>query len=145
MERRALTRAIALGVIALALLGSGWWAWHAWTRPMDASVDAVRRVVPEGTRIRVEVVNATTARGLARRATLYLRDLGFDVVRFSGSDVRRDTTLVIDRVGRPEWARLASEAFGNAPVESRADTAGFVDLTILVGSSWRAPPQTLNP
>ena len=35
---------------------------------------------PEGVRIRVQVLNATKTRGLARRATMLLRDRGFDVV-----------------------------------------------------------------
>ena len=36
--------------------------------------------VISGERIRVQVLNATTSRGLARRATFFLRDKGFDVV-----------------------------------------------------------------
>ena len=34
---------------------------------------------------KVEVINATTVRGLGRRATIYLRDRGFDVVGISTS------------------------------------------------------------
>lgn len=137
---------MALGVIGVAVLGGAWWAWTTWRRPaVPQRAEEVRRVVPEGTRIRVEVANATSVRGLARRATLYLRDLGFDVVKFSSVDARRDTTLIIDRTGHPEWATLASEALDGAPIESRADSSGFVDLTILLGSTWRPPPQTLHP
>lgn len=137
---------MALGAIGIAVAGGAWWGWSTWHRPfVPARAEEVRRVVPEGTRIRVEVTNATNVRGLARRATLYLRDLGFDVVKFSSVDARRDTTLVIDRTGHPEWAKLASEALDGAPIESRADSSGFVDLTILLGSTWRPPPQTLHP
>ena len=137
---------MALGAIAIAVGGGAWWGWSSWRRPaVPTRAEHVRRVVPEGTRIRVEVTNATSVRGLARRATLYLRDLGFDVVKFSGVDARRDTTLVIDHTGHPEWAKLASEALDGAPIESRADSSGFVDLTILLGSTWRPPPQTLHP
>lgn len=135
-----------LGALGVAVAGGAWWAWSAWARPaLPAHAAEIRRVVPAGTRIRVEVTNATSVRGLARRATLYLRDLGFDVVKFSGVEARRDTTLIIDRTGHPEWAKLASEALDGAPIESRADSSGFVDLTILLGSTWRPPPQTLHP
>jgi hypothetical protein len=141
-----LRRAVVLGGLGIAVIAGAWWAWAAWRGPaIPARAAEIRRVVPEGTRIRVEVTNATSVRGLARRATLYLRDLGFDVVKFSGVDARRDTTLIIDRTGHPEWAKLASEALDGAPIESRPDSAGFVDLTILLGATWRAPPQTLHP
>jgi hypothetical protein len=137
---------VALGLVGIAVAGAAWWGWSSWRTPgVVARAEEVRRIVPEGTRIRVEVTNATSVRGLARRATLYLRDLGFDVVKFSGVDARRDTTLVIDRTGHPEWAKLASEALDGAPIESRADSSGFVDLTIVLGSTWRPPPQTLHP
>ena len=102
-------------------------------------------IVPEGVRIRVEVLNATDVRGLARRATLHLRDLGFDVVRFAGDAARRDSSLVVDRTGHPDWARLASRAMGGAAVSSGPDSSRFVDLTILVGRTWRPPAQPLNP
>ena len=45
--------------------------------------------------MKVEVLNATTIRGLARRATFHLRDLGFDVVNNGNSNERHDTTVVI--------------------------------------------------
>lgn len=104
------------------------------------------RIVPEGTRIRVEVMNATTTRGLARRASFYLRDLGFDVVDFRTTGERRDTTLVLDRSGHPEWAALAAKAIGGgARVEARPDSSRYLDLTILLGASWRPPAQPFYP
>ncbi|MBL8960984.1 MAG: LytR C-terminal domain-containing protein [Gemmatimonadetes bacterium] len=139
MERRPLI----LGglVAAVVLAGAGWW----WSRDRAAPAAVVTRVVPEGTRIRVEVLNASEVRGLARRATFVLRDAGFDVVRFTGDDARRATNLVIDRTGHPEWARLAARALGGAGVETRPDSGRYVDLTILIGADWRPPPQPFNP
>ena len=145
MELRALRLGVLLGAAALVVAAGSWWFVTRREPAGGGATTTVRRVVPAGTRIRVEVLNGTTVRGLARRATLYLRDLGFDVVKFTGDDARRDTTLVIDRTGHPDWAGLASQAFGGAPIQSRPDSAGFVDLTILLGASWRPPPQTLNP
>lgn len=145
MESRALKRwSTLLAVVTILGGGAGWWLHRA---PGPAGGSGLGRgpVVPTGVRIRVEVLNASTVRGLARRATLHLRDLGFDVVRFAGDDSRRDSTLVLDRTGHPEWARIAAAAMGNARVEARPDSAGFVDLTVLVGRTWRAPAQPFYP
>jgi len=120
--------------------------------PVPGSVDSAitarpARVVPDSVRIKVEIVNATTTRGLGRLATAWMRDKGFDVVGTltSPEKDRRDSSLVLDRSGHPEWARLAAAAIGGARVESRPDSLRYLDLTILVGRSWRPPPQTLYP
>ena len=105
------------------------------------------RVVPDSVRIKVEVVNATDTRGLGRLATAWLRDKGFDVVSTitAPEKERRDSSLVLDRSGHAAWAALAADAIGGARVESRPDSLRYLDLTILVGRSWRPPPQTLYP
>lgn len=105
----------------------------------------VARVVPEGERIVVEVLNATTIRGLARRATFHLRDAGFDVVGSGNSSERLDSSVVLVRTGRMAWGELAAKALGGARVEARPDTSRYVDLTILLGRTWRPPPETLHP
>jgi hypothetical protein len=153
VERRALRRLTAL-VFVLAVAGGG--AWYAVRRarpqvsqghPAAARADAPKPIVPAGVRIRVEVVNATTVRGLARRATFYLRDLGFDVVSIRNATARelRDSTLVIDRAGKAEWAKLLSGALGNARVDTQADTSRYVDATVLLGATWRPPAQPFYP
>ena len=55
------------------------------TRPL-IPISQVR--APEGVRIRVQVLTATKTRGLARRATMLLRDRGFDVVETGTLDPR---------------------------------------------------------
>ena len=105
----------------------------------------VERIVPEGVRIRVEVLNATTTRGLARRGTFYLRDLGFDVVSSGNSAERLDSTVVIVRNGRMDWGELAAKGLGGARVEARPDTSRYLDLTILLGTAWRPPPEAFHP
>ncbi len=100
---------------------------------------------PVGVRIRVEVLNASTVRGLARRATMHLRDRGFDVVESGSSAERRDSTLVLDRTHHPEWAALAARAMGGAAVQALPDTLHDVDLTVLVGAAWRPPPEPFYP
>lgn len=106
---------------------------------------AVERVVPESLRIRVEVLNATTTRGLARRATFHLRDLGFDVVSSGNSAERQDSTVVIVHTARMDWGELAAQALGGARVQARPDSSRYLDLTILLGASWRPPPEAFHP
>jgi len=100
---------------------------------------------PRGVRVRVQVLNATTVNGLARRATRWLRDRGFDVVEIGATRQRLDSSLVLDRSGHAEWAQRAARAMGGARVEARPDSSRYLDLTVLVGRSWRAPAQALDP
>ena len=100
---------------------------------------------PDDTRIRVEVMNATKTRGLARRATAYLRDRGFDVVATGTSTESLDSTVVIDRSNHPEWAELVARSLGNARVESKPDSSRYLDVTVLLGKSWRPPAEPFYP
>jgi hypothetical protein len=95
--------------------------------------------------VRVEVINATRTSGLARRATRLLRDRGFDVVTYSTSGALQDSTTVLDRSNHPEWARLVGEALGGARVQARPDTSRYVDVTVVLGATWRAPSQPFSP
>jgi len=96
-------------------------------------------------RIRVQVLNATKTRGLARRAMLYLRDRGFDVVELGTAGSPRDTSLVLDRSGHPDWAKRVAVAMGGARVEARADSSRYLDVTVLIGRTWRPPAQPFYP
>ena len=96
-------------------------------------------------RIRVQVLNATTTRGLARRVTMLLRDRGFDVVAVGTSRAQQDSVVVIDRSGHPEWARRVAYAMGGARIESRPDTSRYLDVTVVLGASWRAPAEPFHP
>lgn len=106
---------------------------------------APRVRAPEGVRVRVEVLNATTRPGLARRATMLLRDAGFDVVRTGTAGQRSDSTVVIDRTGHPEWARLVAQALGGARVVARPDSSGYLDVTVLLGATYRPPAEPFYP
>jgi hypothetical protein len=119
-------------------------AWLARAVGARAAPRALR-MVPEGTRVKVEVLNATGTRGLARLATLALRDAGFDVVYFGNTPERRDSTLVLDRSGHPDWAGWAGTVMYPAAVATRADSGRLVDLTVIVGRGWRPPAEPLRP
>lgn len=100
---------------------------------------------PSGARIRVQVLNATTTRGLARRATDLLREKGFDVVDVGTSKDRSDSTVVLDRSNHPDWARRVAAALGGAQVIARPDTSRYLDITVLIGAAWRPPAQPFHP
>ncbi len=96
-------------------------------------------------RIRVEVLNATHRRGLARRATRVLRDAGFDVVEIGNAPGQRDTTVVFDRTGHLTWAREAAAVLQHAKVSAEPDSSRYVDLSVFLGESWTPPPQPFRP
>ena len=75
---------------------------------------------------------------MAREATRRLRDLGYDVVE-TGNDATRDSTIVLDRSNHLEWAELVARALGGAPAESRPDSSRYLDVTVLLGRTWRPP------
>lgn len=136
-------------VLAVVLAGAAVWSWPR----LSGTVAGQRRefsarperIVPESLRIRVEVLNATDIRGLARLGTFHLRDLGFDVVSSGNSSEKLDSNLILVRSGRTEWAELAARGLGGARIESRPDSSRYLDLTVLLGASWRPPPETFHP
>jgi hypothetical protein len=144
MERRALRRvaivALALLLVAVVVATRSALRGRAVDRPPPPDVNAATQ-----TRVRVEVLNATNVRGLARRATMQLRDRGFDVLEIGTWNQRLDTTLVLDRSGHPQWAKRVADALGGARIESRPDSSRYLDVTVLLGSSWRAPAQPFYP
>ena len=133
-------------LVFLILCGITWIAWQLLAlRPSRGGSSAPEDArAPEGVRIKVEVLNATQTRGLARRATAYLRDRGFDVVGSGNVAEQRVNTVVYDRSSHPEWARLVGRAMG-APVVARPDTSRYLDVTVLLGSDWRPPALPFNP
>ena len=146
MERRRLIRRAAAVVVVL-LLAAG--IVLVVRRPSTRAPQAVRQRVdaeaPPGVRIRVEVLNATRVRGLARRATMHLRDRGFDVVNVGTAREARDSTLVLDRSGHAEWAALVARALGGARVDQAPDSSRYLDVTVLVGATWRPPAEPFYP
>lgn len=139
-------RWLLLGSLLLAV--GGYVAWRG-LRPGATSESLqdqpIARIVPDSLRIKVEVLNATTIRGLARRGTFVMRDLGFDVVNSGNSSEKLDSTTVIVRNGRMDWGELAAQGLGGARVVARPDTSRYLDLTILLGTTWRPPAQTFHP
>lgn len=132
------------GLAGLVVWG---WSRRAVTQgaPAGAEVPAAVRLVPDGTRIRVEAQNGTATRGLARRATRALRDAGFDVVSSGNAEAPTDSSVVYMHGGRRDWAELAARALGGARIVARPDSSRHLDLTIVVGRAWRPPRDPFDP
>jgi len=95
-------------------------------------------------RVRVEILNAGGLDGVARAATARLREAGFDVVHFGNADAfDRDSSVVVDRVGRLELARAVADGLGIGNVLSQPDSNLYVEVSVLLGRDWSAiPPPT---
>ena len=141
-------RMAAAGLLLLLVLGAATWVLHA--RQVRGPLAAVLPRMagpraPADVRIRVQVLNTTKTRGLARRATRLLRDRGFDVVEIGTTTPMLDTTLVLDRSGHPAWASTVAEVLQPARAVARPDSSRYLDVTVLLGRTWRPPPHPLDP
>jgi hypothetical protein len=124
---------LALGVLLGSALSQGWEA------PEATAGDVLPRRRPE-TRVRVEVRNGAGEAGLARAATDVLRDEGFDVVFYGNAEsFDRDSSVVLDRVGRLDLARDVADALGIPRVLSEPDSNLYLDATVVLGEDWTAP------
>jgi hypothetical protein len=86
---------------------------------------------------RVEVLNRSGRAGMARLATERLRARGYDVVYFGNAPASApDSSVVFDRVGRPEIARGAAAQLGIGRTATQIDTTLYVDATVIIGVEW---------
>ena len=140
---------ISLSAVLLAgALSTSAVVMHARRAPdllMATSIGRVEHRAPDGVRIRVQVLNTTKTRGLARRATRLLRDRGFDVVEIGSVGPTMDTTVVLDLSGHPEWAESIARVMAPAHTRARRDSSRYLDATVLIGRTWRPPAEPLYP
>jgi len=143
MKKLLISTVLACLVIVLS---AGAMVIHARRAPGPlVAANAVAPRAPAGERIRVQVLNTTKTRGLARRATRLLRDRGFDVVEIGTVGPTIDTTVVLDLSGHPAWADSVARVMAPARTKARADSSRYLDVTVLIGSTWRPPAQPLYP
>jgi len=136
---------IVIILIALVVGGAAIVANARRGRGVRSLIPIAQVRAPEGVRIRVQVLNATKTRGLARRATMLLRDRGFDVVETGTLSQTRDTTLILDLSGHPDWAKRIAEIMAPAKVEARPDSSRYLDIAVVLGGTWRPPSQPFYP
>ena len=142
------THAVAIAAVLLAVISLGACRGRDTRRTglgnSGPVIDTTVGHAPAGVRIKVEVLNASRNRGAARKATLLLRDRGYDVVAMGTTRQQQAATLVLDRSHHPEWALLISKTIGGKPAE-RPDTSRYLDATVVLGSDWTPPPMPFYP
>ena len=141
MNRRALVVVAALIAAAFGIV----MALRSRRTGTPAPPPPAQARAPDSVRVRVQVLNGTKVRGLARRATLLLRDRGFDVVETGTINDARDTTLVLDVSGHPDWANRVAKLFPPSRVQARPDSSRYLDVVVVLGGSWRPPAQPFYP
>jgi len=118
----------------------------AMARLVPLSTDDADARAPAGVRIRVRVVNASGRRGLARRATMQLRDGGFDVVEYdSERGPALDRTEILQHHGDPAWSARLQRALGTGQRLSRPDSLVDLELTVRLGRDWEPAAEPLRP
>lgn len=134
-QKTATGRWLAPAVLLLALVcavagGSIWLRWR------ENSAAARRARIRQ---IRVEVLNGTTAAGLAQTVTDKLRRAGFDVVNIANAE--NDSfpeTVVIDRAANDRGnARLVAEALGCKNVLPQLEPTSLLEVTVIIGNDYR--------
>ena len=105
------------------------------------STPAQPLAVPDS-RVRIQVLNGSRKAGLARFATDKLRDAGYDVVSLGNATKPADNSVVLDRVGKREIAERIARVLEITRVETRVDTALYLEATVILGSDWVARVDT---
>ena len=86
---------------------------------------------------RVEVLNASGERGMARAVTQRLRTAGFDVVYFGNAPASAgDSTIVLARIADDAVARAVAEHLGIVRVATVPDTTLYLEATVILGRDW---------
>jgi len=120
-------------VVAVATLGVSFWFWKD-REPNQIEFPIPGAAIP----LTVEVLNATTTDGLARRITRFLRHRGIDVVDYRSAPGSADsTTLVIRRGSDSSIAMPVRDALGVGRIVVDLDSGLLVDLTVILGQDAR--------
>jgi hypothetical protein len=93
--------------------------------------------------IHVEVLNGCGTDGIARRVGTHLRSQGFDVMTLGNADhFTYPESMVIDRVGKPAYARQVAEALGvpNVIQQIVPDPFRIEEVTVIIGRDYRSLP-----
>lgn len=92
--------------------------------------------------LEVEVLNGGGISGMAATVTNRLRDAGFDVVYYGNAESfdEERRSVVIARAGNTGAARAVADTLGIDNVLSEPDPNLYVDVTVVVGREWTAPP-----
>ncbi len=105
-----------------------------WVSVSGGSSEAAPVVPGENDTSMVEVLNGTRVDGLARAATLRLRQAGIDVVYFgTAAQASVDTTLIMIRRGDSTAAIRVQDVIGAGRIVMDPDPSLLLDVSVLLG------------
>ncbi len=110
-------------------------------RPAPSAAAPPQPLAVPDSRVRVQVLNGSSRPGLARMATDLLRDAGFDVVSIGNARTAAKTSIVLDRVGKREAAERVAQALDITRIETRLDTALYLEVTVILGPDFKKATQ----
>ncbi len=88
--------------------------------------------------LRVEVLNGTSQKGLAKKTSQYLKDNKLDVIIISNA--RFDTiseTIVIDRLKKNcAYGKYVAKKLNCNNIMSDIDSSLYIDVTIIIGNDY---------
>jgi hypothetical protein len=118
-------------------------------RAESAGTGAQRIPGENGSRVTVEVLNASGKPGLAKSATRLLRRAGIDVVAFgnapdSAGETLDSTQIVVRRGGSPVGERIR-RALGAGRVSVAPDARRLLDASVLLGADFTPPRLEFHP
>lgn len=98
--------------------------------------------------IHIEILNGCGKDGIANQIGQKLRDFGFDVMT-TGNAENFDfaETLVIDRVGKPDYAKQVADIIGtpNQIQQKTPDPFRIEEVTVIIGRDYHKLPILKNP
>jgi hypothetical protein len=110
--------------------------------------DKVKEDDNPGVAVRVEILNGCGVSGIARRAMVYLRERGYDVLSVGDSKEKFARTIVIERRSRDNVnAKALARTLGldRSSVTQSLDSLSPVYVTLIVGSDYpRYLPDTVE-
>lgn len=101
-----------------------------------------------GTRLTVEVLNASGTPGLARIGTRVLRRAGIDVLTFGNAPEplgRLDSTRILVRRGGGDVGKRVRAALGVGRVVLQPDSTRLLDASVLLGADFAPTRLEFHP
>lgn len=98
----------------------------------SGDIDANDRVT-----VVLEILNGTTASGMARRTSQLFEDFGFEVQRFGNAESNQiEHTVVIDRRGVGDRAQRVAQVIEAARIVTEVSPQSDVDVTLILGRDF---------
>ncbi len=134
-----IAKTLLTGVIVIFVFAVGYLSYTFISRGAVVPPAAENQPAKSQKVIQLDVLNGSGARGAAARCTNFLRGKGFDVVEMKNYKVTNiPRTLVVDRVGDRQAARLVASALGvpERNVVQQLNPDYFVDVSVIIGADY---------